>query len=83
MEAIYFSETSIAAQQTTWRHIPEDDTLHLPLHTILVSTFYEWLPKSLFYLSTPKNWFIEYSYIYHIVIIDTNVHKLSSSNRTN
>jgi hypothetical protein len=27
MEAIYFSETSVATQQTTRRHIPEDDTL--------------------------------------------------------
>jgi hypothetical protein len=28
MEAICFSETSAASQQTTRRHIPEDDTLH-------------------------------------------------------
>jgi hypothetical protein len=28
MEAIYSSETSVASQQTTRRHIPEDDTLH-------------------------------------------------------
>jgi hypothetical protein len=28
MEAICSSETSVATQQTTWRHIPEDDTLH-------------------------------------------------------
>jgi hypothetical protein len=28
MEAICFSETSVAFQQTTLRHIPEDDTLH-------------------------------------------------------
>jgi hypothetical protein len=28
MEAICFSETSVATQQTTRRHIPEDDTLH-------------------------------------------------------
>jgi hypothetical protein len=28
MEAICSSETSIASQQTTRRHIPEDDTLH-------------------------------------------------------
>jgi hypothetical protein len=27
MEAICSSETSVATQQTTWRHIPEDDTL--------------------------------------------------------
>jgi hypothetical protein len=29
MEAICSSETSVAAQQTTRRHIPEDDTLHI------------------------------------------------------
>jgi hypothetical protein len=29
MEAIYSSETSVATQQATRRHIPEDDTLHL------------------------------------------------------
>jgi hypothetical protein len=29
MEAICSSETSVASQQTTWRHIPEDDTLHI------------------------------------------------------
>jgi hypothetical protein len=28
MEAICSSETSVATQQTTWRQIPEDDTLH-------------------------------------------------------
>jgi hypothetical protein len=28
MEAIFSSETSVATQQTTRRHIPEDDTLH-------------------------------------------------------
>jgi hypothetical protein len=28
MEAICSSEMSVASQQTTWRHIPEDDTLH-------------------------------------------------------
>jgi hypothetical protein len=28
MEAIGSSETSVATQQTTQRHIPEDDTLH-------------------------------------------------------
>jgi hypothetical protein len=28
MEAIYSSETSVASQQTTRRHIPEDDALH-------------------------------------------------------
>jgi hypothetical protein len=28
MEAICFSETPVATQQTTRRHIPEDDTLH-------------------------------------------------------
>jgi hypothetical protein len=28
MEAIYSSETSVATQRTTRRHIPEDDTLH-------------------------------------------------------
>jgi hypothetical protein len=28
MEAICSSETSVATQQTTGRHIPEDDTLH-------------------------------------------------------
>jgi hypothetical protein len=28
MEAISSSETSVATQQTTRRHIPEDDTLH-------------------------------------------------------
>jgi hypothetical protein len=28
MEAICSSETSVATQQTTQRHIPEDDTLH-------------------------------------------------------
>jgi hypothetical protein len=28
MEAICSSETSVATQETTWRHIPEDDTLH-------------------------------------------------------
>jgi hypothetical protein len=28
MEAICPSETSVATQQTTERHIPEDDTLH-------------------------------------------------------
>jgi hypothetical protein len=28
MEAICSSETSVASQQTTRRHIPEDDTLH-------------------------------------------------------
>jgi hypothetical protein len=27
MEAIRSSETAITTQQTTWRHIPEDDTL--------------------------------------------------------
>jgi hypothetical protein len=27
MEAMCSSETSVATQQTTWRHIPEDDTL--------------------------------------------------------
>jgi hypothetical protein len=27
MEAICSSETSVATQQTTWRHIPEYDTL--------------------------------------------------------
>jgi hypothetical protein len=27
MEAICSSETSVATQETTWRHIPEDDTL--------------------------------------------------------
>jgi hypothetical protein len=26
MEAICTSETSVATQQTTWHHIPEDDT---------------------------------------------------------
>jgi hypothetical protein len=29
MEAICFSETSVASQQTTRRHIPEDDTLYI------------------------------------------------------
>jgi hypothetical protein len=29
MEAIYSSETLVATQQTTRRHIPEDDTLQL------------------------------------------------------
>jgi hypothetical protein len=29
MEAICSSETSVASQQTTRRHIPEDDTLHI------------------------------------------------------
>jgi hypothetical protein len=28
VEAIWSSETSVATQQTTRRHIPEDDTLH-------------------------------------------------------
>jgi NADH:ubiquinone oxidoreductase subunit 4 (subunit M) len=28
MEAICSSETLVATQQTTWRHIPEDDTLY-------------------------------------------------------
>jgi hypothetical protein len=28
MEAIFSSETSVATQQTTRRHIPEDDILH-------------------------------------------------------
>jgi hypothetical protein len=28
MEAICFSGTSVATQQTTWRHIPDDDTLY-------------------------------------------------------
>jgi hypothetical protein len=28
MEAIYSSETSVATQQTTRSHIPEDDTLY-------------------------------------------------------
>jgi hypothetical protein len=28
MEATCSSETSVASQQTTWCHIPEDDTLH-------------------------------------------------------
>jgi hypothetical protein len=28
MEAICSSEKSVATQQTTWRHIPEDDTFH-------------------------------------------------------
>jgi hypothetical protein len=28
MEAIYSSEASVETQRTTWRHIPEDDTLH-------------------------------------------------------
>jgi hypothetical protein len=28
MEAICSSETSVETQQTTQRHIPEDDTLH-------------------------------------------------------
>jgi hypothetical protein len=31
MEAIGSSETSVATQRTTRRHIPEDDTLHLYL----------------------------------------------------
>jgi hypothetical protein len=31
MEAICSSETSVATQQTTRRHIPEDDTLNIPL----------------------------------------------------
>jgi hypothetical protein len=29
MEAIFSSETSVATQQTTRRHIPEDDTLQV------------------------------------------------------
>jgi hypothetical protein len=32
MEAISSSETSVATQQTTRHHIPEDDTLQLRLH---------------------------------------------------
>jgi hypothetical protein len=28
MEALCSSEKSVATQRTTWRHIPEDDTLH-------------------------------------------------------
>jgi hypothetical protein len=28
METIYSSETSVAIQQTTRRHVPEDDALH-------------------------------------------------------
>jgi hypothetical protein len=31
MEAICSSETSVATQQTTRRHIPEDDTLYTDL----------------------------------------------------
>jgi hypothetical protein len=31
MEAICSPETSVTTQQTTRRHIPEDDTLHLTL----------------------------------------------------
>jgi hypothetical protein len=31
MEALCSSETSVATQRTTWRHIPEDDILHLIL----------------------------------------------------
>jgi hypothetical protein len=30
MEAICSSETSVETQRTTRRHIPEDDTLHIP-----------------------------------------------------
>jgi hypothetical protein len=30
MEAICSSESSVDTQQTTWRHIPEDDTLQMP-----------------------------------------------------
>jgi hypothetical protein len=29
MEAIRSSETSGTTQRTTWRHIPEEDTLHV------------------------------------------------------
>jgi hypothetical protein len=32
MEAMCFSETSVATQQTTRRHIPEDDTLKKMKH---------------------------------------------------
>jgi hypothetical protein len=28
MEAICLSETTVVTQQTTWRHVPEDDTPH-------------------------------------------------------
>jgi hypothetical protein len=28
MEALWSSETSVATQRTTQRHIPEEDTLH-------------------------------------------------------
>jgi hypothetical protein len=33
MEAICSSETSIDTQRTTWRHIPENNTLHIYINT--------------------------------------------------
>jgi hypothetical protein len=36
MEALCFSETSIATQQTTRRHIPEDDTLQINLYLLFI-----------------------------------------------
>jgi hypothetical protein len=51
MEAICSSETLVATQQTTRRHIPEDDTLHicnckhLKFHTEFVSIFMIYIKK--------------------------------------
>jgi hypothetical protein len=39
MEAIRSSKTSGATQRTTWRHIPEDDTLYLLYSTIQLGFF--------------------------------------------
>jgi hypothetical protein len=47
MEAICSSETSVASQQTTWRHIPEDDTLRVK-HDLVV----------LLELNKPETWFL-------------------------
>jgi hypothetical protein len=48
MEEICSSETSVATQRTTRRHIPEDDTLHFYLivaYLIKLSVF-KWLDDS-------------------------------------
>jgi hypothetical protein len=39
IEAICCSETSDATQQTTWRHIPEDDTLLNCYYKLLLRNF--------------------------------------------
>jgi hypothetical protein len=36
MEAICSSETSVETEQTTWRHIPEDDTLLNLFHACVI-----------------------------------------------